>query len=40
MINDIVGTGFSTLGSLNALMRASGDVVIPVELTGFEVMDD
>lgn len=33
-INDIAGTGFVSLGTLNALMRASGNIV-PVELMSF-----
>jgi len=37
MINDIVGTGFSTLSGLNALVRAGGDVLVPVELMSFSV---
>lgn len=36
MINDIVGTGFAPLSSLNALVGASGDV-LPVELMTFTV---
>jgi len=40
LINDIVGTGYQPVASFNALVRASGNVVIPVELTGFEVVSD
>lgn len=36
-INDIVATDFQTLPGLNALVGASGDVLIPVELMGFDV---
>lgn len=39
LINDIVATGFSAL-SVNTLIRARGNVVIPVELTAFEVLDN
>jgi len=37
LINDIAGTGFQPLSTLNALVRASGDVMIPVELMTFSV---
>ncbi len=37
MINDVAGTGFSTLPGLNALVRAGGDVLVPVELMSFSV---
>ncbi len=36
-INAIVGTGFTTLASLNAAVRTHGDIVTPVELLNFEV---
>lgn len=36
-INDIVGTAFTTLGSLNAAFTATGDVLTPVELLNFDV---
>ncbi len=36
-INDIVGTGFTTLATLNAAMSVSGNVLTPVELLNFEV---
>ena len=36
-INDIVGTDFITLSGINALVRASGDIIIPVELMTFSV---
>ncbi len=39
MINDIVGTGFATLPSMNALVRARTNP-LPVELLGFSVSDD
>lgn len=31
------GSGFTTLGSYNALLRASGNILVPVELMEFEV---
>lgn len=36
-INDIVGTGFGTISGLNALVRATGDVLVPVELMQFSI---
>ncbi len=36
-INDIVGTGFTTIGSLNAAFTATGDIKTPVELLNFDV---
>ncbi|RLE23506.1 MAG: hypothetical protein DRJ65_11720 [Acidobacteria bacterium] len=36
-INDIAGTGFSAPGTFNALVRAGGDVLVPVELMSFSV---
>jgi hypothetical protein len=40
VINDIVGTGYQSLAGFNGLVRASGNVIIPVELTGFEIVSD
>lgn len=37
VINDIVGTDFQTMSGLNALVRAGGDVLVPVELMSFSV---
>lgn len=37
LINDIAGTGFSTLPGLNALVGASTGNIIPVELTSFSI---
>ncbi len=40
-INDVVGTGFNRPGTFNAVMRPSGNLLaIPVELTGFEIVED
>lgn len=36
-INDIVGTGFTAPGTFNALVRAGGDVLVPVELMSFSI---
>ncbi len=36
-INDIVGTGFATIGSLNAAFQVCGDILTPVELLNFEL---
>ncbi len=36
-INDIVGTAFTTIGSLNAAFTATGDILTPVELLNFDV---
>lgn len=36
-INDIVGTDFATVASVNAMVRATGDVLVPVELMSFSV---
>ncbi len=38
-INDITGTDFQTIQALNALLSATGNVLIPVELMGFSVDD-
>jgi len=40
LINDIVGTGFTTLPGLNALVGAATANIIPVELTGFSISDE
>ena len=37
LINDIAGTGFAPLTSLNALVTASGDVLVPDELMSFSI---
>lgn len=37
LINDIVGTGFQTLPGVNAIFRATGNLVVPVELMSFSV---
>lgn len=37
LINDIVGTGLSQLGTLNTMVRASGKIPLPVELIEFEL---
>lgn len=36
-INDIAGTDFATVSGINALLRATGDVLVPVELMSFSV---
>ncbi len=36
-INDIVGTGFATIGALNAACAVGGNVLTPVELLNFEI---
>ena len=37
----IAGTGFNRPGTFNAIARVSGNVLsIPVELTGFEIVDE
>ncbi len=36
-INDIVGTDFNAPGTFNAMMQASGDILVPVELMSFSV---
>lgn len=36
-INDITGTSFTAPGTFNALMRADGDVLVPVELMSFSI---
>ncbi len=36
-INDVVGTAFTSLGTLNGAIRVVGDVLTPVELLNFEV---
>ncbi len=36
-INDIAGTGFTTLATLNAAISVGGNVLTPVELLNFEV---
>jgi hypothetical protein len=39
VINDLSGTGFTTIPTLNAIFGASGDVLTPVELMNFTVSD-
>ena len=39
-INDIVGTGYTELAGLNALVRVTGPNLIPVELMKFEIKND
>jgi len=36
-INDVAGTGFNAPGTFNAMMQASGDILVPVELMSFSV---
>jgi hypothetical protein len=36
-INDIVGTDFQTVPGLNAIVGATGEIIVPVELMGFSV---
>lgn len=39
-INDISGTGFNRPGTFNMVGGASGNIIIPVELMDFEIVDD
>lgn len=39
VINDVTGTSFQTIPSLNSIVGASGDVLTPVELMDFTVSD-